>query len=67
MDHNTRQEHKGGPPSVVGRKSGPPAETTQDRTQSKNTRPDPGQRLKTLNPPGIEPGPSSWKAGILLL
>ena len=31
--------------------------TTQDRTQKKNTHPIPGQKLKFLTPPGMEPGP----------
>ena len=33
---------------------GPPPETTQDRTQTKDTHPIPGQKLKFLTPPGIE-------------
>ena len=36
--------------------SGPPPETTQDRTQIKDTHPIPEQKLKLLTPPGIEPG-----------
>ena len=31
----------------------------------KGTHPIPGQKLKFLTPPGIEPGPPSWKAGTL--
>ena len=34
-----------------------PTETTQDRTQTKDTHPVPGWRLKFLIPPGIELGP----------
>ena len=45
--------------------SGPPPETTQDRTQTKDTHPMLGQKLKFLIPPGIEPGPPGWKAGTL--
>ena len=34
-----------------------------DRTQSEETHPVPGMKLKFLTPPGIEPGPPGWKAG----
>ena len=38
----------------------------QHRTEHKgHTHPIPGQKLKFLTPPGIEPGPPSWKAGTL--
>ena len=50
---------------MVSRISGPPPETTQDRTQIKDTHPVPGYKLKFLTPPGIKPGPPSSKAGIL--
>ena len=30
---------------------------------TKDTHPIPGQKLKFLTPPGIEPGPQGWKAG----
>ena len=51
------------PECVVSTMSGPPPKTTQDRTQTKDTPPIPGQKLKFLTPPGIEPGPPRWKAG----
>ena len=35
------------------------------RTQTKDTHPNPGHKLKFLIPPGIEPGPPDWKAGAL--
>ena len=35
------------------------------RTQTKDTHAIPGQKLKFLTPPGIEPGPPGWKAGTL--
>ena len=40
-------------------------ETTQDRTQTKDTYPIPRQIFKFLTPPGIEAGPTGWKAGTL--
>ena len=46
--------------------SEPPPEIAQDRTQTKDTHPIPGQKLKFLTPPGIKPGPPDWKAGTLL-
>ena len=50
---------------MVNTMSGHPPKTTQDRTQTKDTHPIPGQKLKFLTPPGIEPGPPGWKAGTL--
>ena len=41
--------------------SGPPPKTTQ----TKNTHPIPGQKLKFLTPQGIKLGPAGWKAGTL--
>ena len=38
---------------------------TQDRTQTNDTHPIPGQKLKYLTKPGIEPGPPGWRAGTL--
>ena len=55
--------HKGGlPECVVSTMSVPPPKTTQDRTQTKDTHPIPGQKLKFLTPPGIGPRPPGWKA-----
>ena len=62
LDRYTRA---GLPECVVSTMSGPPPKTTQDRTQTKDTHPIPGQKLKFLIPPGIEPGLSGWKAGTL--
>ena len=53
------------PECVVSTMSGPPPKTMQDRTQTKDTHPIPGQKLKFLTPPGIEPGMPGWKAGTL--
>ena len=41
--------------------------TAGDNTEqnTKNTHPIPGQKLKFLTPPGIEPGPPGWKAETL--
>ena len=41
--------------------------SAEDNTgqNTKDTHPIPGQKLKFLTPPRIEPGPSGWKAGIL--
>ena len=50
---------------VVNTMSWPSPETTQNRTQTKDTHPIPGKKLKFLIPPGIEPGPPGWKAGTL--
>ena len=54
LDRYTRA---GLPKCVVSTMSGPPSKTTQDRTQTKDTHPIPGQKWKFLTPPGIEPGP----------
>ena len=59
LDRYTRA---GLPEYVVSTMSGPPPETTQERN-TKDTHPIPGQKLKFLNPPEIEPGPPGWKAG----
>ena len=53
------------PECVVSTMSGPPPKTTQDRTQTNDIHPIPGQKLKFLTPPGIEPGLPGWKAGTL--
>ena len=53
------------PECGVSTMSGPPPETTQDRTHTKDTHPIPGEKLKFLTPPGIEPGPPGCKAGTL--
>ena len=57
LDRYTRA---GLPECVVSAMSGPPPKTTQDRTQTKDTHPIPGEKLKILTPPGIEPGPPGW-------
>ena len=56
LDRNTMEGLRA---CVLITKSGPPPETTQDR------HPVPGYKFKCLSPPGIEPGPQGWKAGIL--
>ena len=62
LDRYTRA----GLPKCVGNTmSGPPPKTTQGRTQTKDTHRIPGQKLKFLTPPGIEPGLPGWKAGTL--
>ena len=48
---------------VVSSMSGSLPETTQDRTQTKDTHSVTGYNLKFLTPPGIEPESPSWKAG----
>ena len=60
-----RYTRAGLPECVVSTMSGPPLETTQDRTQIKDTHPVPEQKLKFLIPPGIEPRPQGRKAGTL--
>ena len=60
LDRHTRA---GLPECVCSTMSGPPPETIQDRTQTKDTHPIPGEKLKFLTQPGIEPGPLGWKAG----
>ena len=62
LDRYTRA---GLPECVVSTMSGPPPKTTQDRTQTNDTHPIPGQKLKFPIPLGIEPGPPGWKAGTL--
>ena len=62
LDRYTRA---GLPNCVFSTMSGPPPKTTQDRTQTKDRHPIPGQKLKCLIPPGIEPGSPGWKAGTL--
>ena len=54
-----------GLPECVVIMSGPPSKTTQDRTQTKDTHPIPGQKLKFLTPAETEPGPPGFKAGTL--
>ena len=49
LDRYTRA---GLPERVVSTMSGPPLETTQDRTKTKDTHPIPGQKLKFLTPRG---------------
>ena len=61
MDQNTRQigyTRAGLPECVVSTMTGPLPKTTQDRIQTKDIHPIPGQKLKFLTPPG-------WKAGTL--
>ena len=48
---------------MVSRISGPPPETAEDRTQTKDTHSVPEWRLRFLSPPGIELGPPDWKTG----
>ena len=62
LDRYTRAGH---PECAVSTMTRPPPKTTQDRTQTKDIHPIPGQKLKFLTPPGIEPGPPGWKAGTL--
>ena len=52
-----RYKRAGLPECVVSTMSGPPPETTQDRTQRTHT--------QFLTPPGSEPEPSGWKPGTL--
>ena len=49
LDRYTRA---GLPERVVSTMAGPPPETTQGRTQTKDTHPNLGQKLKCLTPPG---------------
>ena len=57
MNQNSRQEKRAGlPEPMVSRMTGPQPEPTQDRKQ--RTRPILGYKLKSLTPPGNEPGPS---------
>ena len=65
-EHWTDTQGRGLPECVVRTMSGPPSETTQDKTQTKDTYPIPEQKLKFLTPPRIEHGPPLWKAGPLL-
>ena len=58
LDRYTRA---GLPECVVSTMPGPPPKTTQ----TKDTHPIPGHKLKFLTPPGIEPGLPGWKAGTL--
>ena len=60
-----RYKRAGLPECAVSTMSGPPPETTQDITQTKDTHPIPGQKLKFLTQLGNEPGLSGWKAGTL--
>ena len=62
LDRYTRA---GLPECEVSTMSGTPSKATQDRTQTKDTHPIPGQKLKFLTLPGIEPRPLGWKAGTL--
>ena len=51
--HNTCYNTRAGlPECAVSKMSGPPPNTTQDRTQTKDTHPIPGQKLKFLSPAG---------------
>ena len=61
LDRYTRA---GLPECVVSAMSGSPPETTQDRTQTKETPPIPGQKFKFLIPPGIEPGRRVGRQGL---
>ena len=62
LDRYTRA---GLPECVVSTLSWPPPETTQDRTQTKDMHPNPGQKLKFLTSSGTEYEPPGWKAGTL--
>ena len=53
------------PECVVSTISGPPPETTQDRTQTNDTQLVPRQRLKFLTSLGIELGLLDWNPGTL--
>ena len=48
---------------MVNTMSVSPPETIQDRTQTKDTHPVPGYKLKFLIPPDIESESPSWKTG----
>ena len=50
---------------VVSTMSVPPPKSTQDRTQAKNTHTIPGQKLKCLTSPRIQPRPPGCKTGTL--
>ena len=58
-----RYTSAGLPECVASTMSGPPPETTQDRTLTKDTHAISRHKLKLLTPPGIEPGPPGRKAG----
>ena len=45
--------------------TGQNTKNTHHRTKNKVHTPSPDRGLKSLNPPGIEPGSPCWKAGIL--
>ena len=60
-----RYTRAGLPECVVSTMSGPLPGTAHDKTQKKDIHPIPGQKLKFLTPPRIEPGPPDWKAGTL--
>ena len=49
---------------VLSTMSWSPPETTQDRTQTKDIQPIPGEKLKFLTPPGIEPGLRVGRQGL---
>ena len=57
-----RHIHKGRPPWMCGQHN--VRASTGDNTgqNTKDTHPIPGQKLKFLTSPGIEPGPPGWKA-----
>ena len=55
-------EHKGRPPWMCGQHN--VRASAKDNT-GQNAHPIPGQKLKFLTPPGIEPGPLGWKARTL--
>ena len=58
VHQNTRV---GLPEGVVSTMPGPPLAKAHDRIQIKDTYLVPGQKLKFLTPPGIEPGSPGWK------
>ena len=67
LNQNTRQIYKDGPPWMCGQhdvRASAEGNTGQNTDQG-HTHPIPGQKLKFLTPPRIEPGPAGWKAGTL--
>ena len=65
-DQTFREEYKGGPPLICGQQN--VRVTTRDYTgqnTDKGHSLSPRIEMKFLTPPGIKPGPSGLKAGIL--
>ena len=65
-EHQTDTQGRASLKYVVSTMSIPPPKTKQGRTQTKDTHPIPGQKLKFMTAPGIEPRPPVWKAETLL-